>query len=111
MDKNILKTERRDKVRRRVRSTVIGSADRPRLAVYKSNKKVYAQIIDDAAGATLASSSALTGVDNAKTVGESVAKLALDKGIKSVIFDRSGYKYHGVVKAVAEGAREGGLEF
>ena len=90
MKKNTLKTERRNKVRRRVRSTISGTAERPRLSVFKSNKKIYAQIIDDQAGITLASSSALTGIDGAKQAGTEVAKAAADKGIKSVVFDRSG---------------------
>ena len=111
MNKNIVKTERRNKVRRRIRSSVSGTAERPRLCVYKSNKHVYAQVINDLDGKTLASSSSASGVENAKTAGEEVAKKAVEQGIKSVVFDRSGYKYHGVVKAIAEGAREGGLEF
>lgn len=111
MEKNIVKTERRNKVRRRIRSTVSGNAERPRLCVYKSNKHVYAQVINDLDGVTLASSSSATGIDNAKKAGEEIAKKAVEQGIKSVVFDRSGYKYHGVVKAIAEGARAGGLEF
>ena len=111
MDKNIVKTERRNKVRRRIRSSVSGTAERPRLCVYKSNKHVYAQLINDLDGVTLASSSSATGIESAKTAGAEIAKKAVDQGIKSVVFDRSGYKYHGVVKAIAEGAREGGLEF
>ena len=111
MDKNIVKTERRNKIRRSIRATISGTAECPRLSVYKSNKKTYAQIIDDQAGVTLASVSTASGVDNAKTAGGEIAKIAVEKGITSVVFDRSGYKYHGIVKALAEGAREGGLVF
>ena len=111
MNKNQKKTERRNKIRARIRATVQGTAERPRLSVYKSNKYTYLQLIDDAAGVTLASSKADVGVEKAKTAGADLAKLAQDKGIKSVVFDRSGYKYHGIIKAAAEGAREGGLEF
>jgi large subunit ribosomal protein L18 len=111
MEKNIVKTERRNKVRRRIRSSITGTAERPRLCVYKSNKKIYAQVIDDQTGTTLASSSALSGIDGAKQAGTEVAKAATEKGINKVVFDRSGYRYHGRVKALAEGAREGGLDF
>ena len=109
--KNIKKTERRNKIRRRIRSTIKGTADRPRLSVYKSNTTTYLQLIDDLAGATLAASKVASGVDNAKKAGEDLAKLAQEKGINKVVFDRSGYKYHGIVKAAAEGARDGGLQF
>jgi len=106
----------------RIRNHVQGVAERPRLAVFRSNKHIYAQIIDDAAGHTLAASSTLDkevaktiektyNVDAAKAVGESVAKKALDKGITAVVFDRGGYLYHGKVKALAEAAREAGLKF
>ncbi len=111
MEKNIVKTERRNKVRRRIRSSISGTAERPRLCVYKSNKKIYAQVIDDQSGVTLASASAETGIEGAKQAGTEVAKAATEKGIKNVVFDRSGYKYHGRIKALADGAREGGLEF
>lgn len=120
MDKNIKKTLRRDRIRRRIRSTIKGTAERPRLCVYKSNKHIYAQLVNDRLGHTLAAVS--TESDNvdikdktmqeaAKVVGEQLAELADDKGINKAVFDRSGYKYHGVVKALAEGAREGGLDF
>ncbi|MEX0724497.1 MAG: 50S ribosomal protein L18 [Gracilimonas sp.] len=105
------KTERRNKIRRRIRSTVKGTAERPRLSIFKSNKFTYLQLIDDLAGATVAASKAETGVDNAKEAGADLAKLAQDKGINKVVFDRSGYKYHGIVKAAADGARDGGLDF
>lgn len=105
------KTERRNKIRRRIRSTIKGTAERPRLSIYKSSKYTYLQLIDDLSGATLASSKAKSGVDNAKEAGAEIAKAAEDKGINKVVFDRSGYKYHGIVKAAADGARDGGLDF
>ena len=110
-----------NRVRRhlRVRKKVSGTAERPRLSVYRSEKNIYAQIIDDIAGNTLVSASSLdkdfsnvgSNKESAKQVGELVAKKALEKGIKEVVFDRGGYIYHGRVKELAEGAREGGLEF
>ncbi len=114
--------EARDQVRRRVRSRVAGSGDRPRLAIYKSLKHCYAQIIDDRKGVTLVSASSLdadfrsdlkTGgnLAAAKKVGEIVARRAKAKGVTRVVFDRGGYPYHGKVKALADSARENGLEF
>jgi large subunit ribosomal protein L18 len=111
--------EARKKRKTRIRKKVNGTADRPRLVVFRSNKHIYAQIIDDLAGATLASAStlALEGdnvrltVDNAKLVGKKVAEEAIKKSITNVVFDRNGFVYHGRVKAVADGAREGGLNF
>ncbi|MBO6795425.1 MAG: 50S ribosomal protein L18 [Balneolaceae bacterium] len=111
MNKNQAKTERRNKIRRRIRATITGSAERPRLAVYKSNKYTYLQLIDDAAGVTLASVKGKSGVESAKEAGSELAKTAIDKGITKAVFDRSGYNYHGIVKAAAEGARDGGLQF
>jgi large subunit ribosomal protein L18 len=122
MDKNIKKTLRRDRIRRRIRSTIKGTAERPRLSVYKSNKHVYAQLVDDRLGHTLAGiSTESEGIEDevkdkskkeaANLVGKRLAELADDKGIEKAVFDRGGYKYHGVVKALAEGAREGGLDF
>jgi len=102
---------------RRVRKKVVGTPDRPRLAVFRSNRHIYAQVIDDASGRTLASSSTLAGASGddptarAKAVGTEVAAKAKDAGVTSVTFDRGGFIYHGRVKAVAEGAREGGLQF
>ena len=102
---------------RRVRKRVAGTAERPRLSIFRSNKQIYAQVIDDIAGQTLAAASSLdTSVsDNkqaaANSVGEEIAKRAVDSGIKKVVFDRAGYKYHGRVKALADGARSGGLSF
>ena len=109
----------RIKRHQRVRKNISGTAERPRLSVYRSLNHMYAQIIDDTKGITLVSASSLDkgfegyggNIDGAKAVGNAVAKKALDKGIKAVVFDRGGYIYHGRVAALAEGAREGGLEF
>ena len=101
----------------RVRSRVHGDVERPRLSVFRSNKRIYAQIIDDTAGRTIvAASSAETGLDgskieNAKAVGAVIGKKALEAGIKKVVFDRGGYKFHGRVKALADAARAEGLDF
>ncbi len=105
------KTERRNKIRRRIRSSIKGTAERPRLSIFKSNKHTYLQLINDMEGVTLAASKAETGKENAANAGAEIAKLALEKGINKVVFDRSGYKYHGIVKAAADGARDGGLDF
>lgn len=107
----------RIKRHRRVRKKVVGTAERPRLAVYRSNRHIYAQVIDDFAGRTLAAASTLTldakgePTEVAKAVGKAVAEAAASAGITRVTFDRGGFMYHGRVQAVAEGAREGGLEF
>jgi large subunit ribosomal protein L18 len=107
----------RAKRHRRVRKWSIGHADRPRLAVYRSNRQIYAQIIDDSAGVTLVSASSLNvpggndPISKAKAVGLALARRAVDEGIGKVTFDRGGFRYHGRVKALAEGAREGGLQF
>ncbi|RPF50002.1 50S ribosomal protein L18 [Aquisalibacillus elongatus] len=115
-DKNAVRKKRH----RRVRRTLKGTAERPRLNVYRSNKHIYAQLIDDINGQTVASASTVdsefkgenTGnVEAATQVGELLAKRAVDQGYSSVIFDRGGYLYHGRVKALAEAARETGLEF
>lgn len=103
----------------RVRTKVSGTAERPRLCVFRSNSNIYAQVIDDVAGNTLVSASTLdkevktkkSNVEAAKEVGTLIAKRATAKNITTVVYDRSGYIYHGVVKALAEAAREGGLEF
>jgi len=103
----------------RVRTKISGTAECPRLCVYRSNSNIYAQIIDDVAGNTLVSSSTLdkdiktkkANKEAAKEVGTAVAKKALEKNIKTVVFDRGGYIYHGVVKELAEAAREAGLQF
>ncbi|MDA7921755.1 50S ribosomal protein L18 [Verrucomicrobiales bacterium] len=109
----------RAKVRRRIRKKISGTAERPRLAVHFSNQNVYAQVIDDAAGTTLASASTLDkGVggkgankESAAKVGEAVAKAAKSAKIETVVFDRGGFQFHGKVKALADAAREAGLNF
>jgi len=100
----------------RIRSKVAGTAERPRLVVYRSLKAIYAQLIDDVTGKVLAATSDLkakggTKTEHAKKIGAEIAKLALEKNITSCVFDRNGYKYHGRVKIVADAAREGGLKF
>jgi large subunit ribosomal protein L18 len=100
----------------RVRKKVNGTAERPRLVVFRSDKHIYAQLVDDTVGRTIATVSSLKvsggkKSEKAAEVGKQVAAVAKDKGISRVVFDRGGYKYHGRVKAVADGAREGGLEF
>ncbi|CUU01178.1 LSU ribosomal protein L18P [Candidatus Thermokryptus mobilis] len=114
---------RREKIRKRVRSKIFGTPERPRLSVYRSLKHIYAQIIDDTKGHTLVAMSSLskeirdkvkevkTKTEVSRIVGLALAKKALEKGITKVVFDRNGYKYHGRVKALAEAAREGGLIF
>jgi large subunit ribosomal protein L18 len=112
----------RERRHARVRTRVEGTASAPRLCVFRSLNHIYAQVIDDAKGNTLVSSSTLdleikkqkngkAKIDESKLVGSLVAKRALDKGIKQVVFDRGGYKYHGRIKALADAAREGGLKF
>jgi large subunit ribosomal protein L18 len=102
---------------RRVRKRVAGTAERPRLAVYRSNRHIYAQLVDDLAGRTMASASTVAGAngkgpkEDAKAVGGAIAAKAKDAGITRVVFDRGGFMYHGRIEAVADGAREGGLEF
>jgi len=112
------KNKVRKKRHQRVRSKISGTAECPRLNVFRSNKNIYAQIIDDVAGVTLASASTLdkdisggTKEEQASAVGAAVAVKAVEKGIKQVVFDRGGYLYHGRVAALAEAARENGLEF
>lgn len=113
----LTKVKGRQRRHRRVRKKVTGSAQRPRLAVYRSNRHIYAQVIDDVAGRTLASASTLAGTQGddprakAKSVGLTVAAKAKEAGITAVTFDRGGFMYKGRVQAVADGAREGGLEF
>ena len=112
----------RENIHRRIRSQVTGTAERPRLAIFRSSKHIYAQIIDDSKGHTLAAASSLdkelkgklrTGADKAAAaeVGRLVAERAVKAGVEAVVFDRGGYKYHGRVKALADAAREGGLKF
>ncbi len=114
------KKYRRLRIKNRVRKVVSGSADRPRLAVFRSNKEIYAQLIDDLEGKTIAAASSLekevadqkvTKIEQAKLVGGLIAKKAKDIKIETVVFDRGGYLYHGRVKSLAEAAREGGLKF
>lgn len=111
------RTKRRQRIKWSIRKKVNGTAERPRLSVFRSNKDIYAQLIDDVKGQTLAAASAkslgLSGLnlENAKKVGEGLAKVAIENGISACVFDRGGYLYHGNVKALAEGARAGGLNF
>ena len=115
------KNESRQRRKVRIRKKVNGSATRPRLVIYRSNMHIYAQIVDDLEGATLVAASTLTlsktepdmrcNKSGAERVGKEIARLAKEKNIDQVVFDRNGYLYHGRVKAVADGAREGGLEF
>ncbi len=113
------KLERRAKIKKSIRRKVSGTSERPRLSVFRSNRSIYAQIIDDVAGVTLVSASSLSlgegvktiNVEKSKEVGKLIAKNALEKGIDKVVFDRNGYLYHGKIQAFAEGAREGGLNF
>src|SRR5699024_11174683 len=103
---------------RRIRGKISGTAERPRLSIFRSNKNIYAQLIDDVAGVTLASASTLdenvsdaTKVEQAAAVGKAIAEAAKAKNISTVVFDRSGYLYHGRVQALADAARENGLDF
>ena len=110
------KEARRVKIKYRVRNKISGTAARPRMSVFRSNKQIYVQVIDDKAGKTLVAASSLgqeacPKKEQAFKVGEVVAKKALEAGISEVVFDRNGYLYHGRVKEVAEGARNGGLKF
>jgi large subunit ribosomal protein L18 len=116
------KNEARRRRKASIRKRISGTAQRPRLTVYRSNKHIYAQVIDDATGRSMAAASTLTKglaadlsvkkkTEVAKVVGGALAKLCIERGIKQVVFDRNGYRYHGRVNALATGAREGGLEF
>ncbi len=112
------KPTKRLKRRRRVRAKVRGNAERPRLSVFRSNRGIFAQLIDDVSGRTLAAvnwteadTRSLQSMEQAKRVGELLAQRAKEAGIESCVFDRGGYQYHGRVAALAEGAREGGLAF
>lgn len=118
MIKKETRTDLRRKRHARVRKSVHGTAERPRLSIFKSLKHFYAQLIDDDTGVTLAAAStvekdftAASEMERAKLVGEKVAERAVEKGIQLAVFDRSGYKYHGKVAAIADGARGKGLEF
>jgi len=111
------KVTKRLKSKARIRKKIDGDADRPRMSVFRSGKHIYVQVIDDTTGKTLVSYSSLEGemknknISTSKQVGQEVAKRALSKNIKTVVFDRSGYVFHGRIKAVADGAREAGLSF
>ena len=110
------KIERRIKIKYRIRKSVFGTAERPRMSVFRSNKQIYVQVINDVTGATIVSASSLgleacPKKEQAAKVGELVAKKALEAGITTVVFDRNGYLYHGRVKEVADAARNGGLKF
>jgi large subunit ribosomal protein L18 len=119
MDPSKQRVIARARIKERIRSKVTGTAERPRLAVFRSLKHIYAQVIDDASGKTLVSASSRdkdagtkgANVAAAKAVGALIAKKAKDKGINRVVFDRGGYLYHGNIKALADAARENGLEF
>jgi large subunit ribosomal protein L18 len=110
------KESRRKRIKLSIRRKISGTAERPRLSVFRSNKAIYAQIIDDLNGKTLAAATSLglektEGVNVSAEVGKMLASKALEKGVSEVVFDRSGYLYHGRIKSLAEGAREGGLKF
>ena len=112
----LTKQQKRKRIQMRVRKKINGTPERPRLSVFRSNKGIYCQIIDDTTGTTLAAAAAPKGADGNKTeqaaiVGKLIAERALAAGVNTVVFDRSGYLYHGRVKALADGAREGGLQF
>ncbi|GGD88299.1 50S ribosomal protein L18 [Planktosalinus lacus] len=114
------KNDRRTRIRFRVRKTISGSEQRPRLAVFRSNKEIYAQLIDDLSGKTITAASSrdkdidvskASKVEAAKLVGKALAEKAIKAGVETISFDRGGYLYHGRIKSLAEGAREGGLKF
>ncbi|MBK8805677.1 MAG: 50S ribosomal protein L18 [Bacteroidales bacterium] len=118
----LTKSERRIRIKRRIKKVILGSSERPRMSVYRSNKQISVQLIDDLNGITLLSMSSLnkdvvakvqnvSGVAQAAVVGEEIGKNAIAKGITSVVFDRNGYLYHGRVKSLAEAARNAGLKF
>lgn len=112
------KVTRRAKIKRRIRKNITGTTAKPRLSVFRSNKQIYAQIIDDSNGTTLVSASSFNNkaaegnkINQAAVVGKEVAEKAIKAGITTVVFDRNGYLYHGRVKSLADSAREGGLKF
>ena len=115
----LTKVERRQRIKLRIRKTVTGTAEMPRLSVFRSNKEIYAQIIDDTKGVTLAAASSRdkevnakgTAIEVAELVGKAIAEKAVKAGIEKVTFDRGGYLYHGRVKSLADGARAAGLKF
>ncbi|WP_035335936.1 50S ribosomal protein L18 [Dokdonia sp. PRO95] len=114
------KSEKRNRIHLRIRKTISGSAERPRLCVFRSNKEIYAQLVDDLTGKTIMAASSRdkdiaaaksTKTETAKLVGKAIAEKATKSGVEAVVFDRGGYLYHGRIKQLAEGAREGGLKF
>lgn len=116
----LTKEQRRQRIKNRIRKVVSGTEARPRLTVFRSNKEIYAQIIDDVSGKTISAASSrdkdidtakVNKTEAAKLVGKSVAEKALKAGVETIAFDRGGYLYHGRVKSLAEGAREAGLKF
>ena len=116
----LTKTQRRQRIKSRIRKTVSGTDSQPRLAVYRSNKEIYAQLVNDVTGVTIAAASSrdkdlsskkVTKTEIANLVGKSVAEKAIKAGVSTISFDRGGYLYHGRVKSLAEGAREAGLKF
>ena len=116
----LTKAERRQRIKYRIRKRLSGSGERPRMTVYRSNRQIYVQLVDDVTGQTIASASSkekeiakqkVNKIDQAKLVGKRIAEKAKEKGIKAVVFDRNGFLYHGRVKEVAEGARAAGLKF
>ena len=115
----LTKSKRRERIKKRVRKSLSGTANRPRLTVFRSNKQIYAQLIDDVAGVTLASAESIKDdaaqkvnkTEQAKLVGKKIAENASKAGITEIVFDRNGYLYHGRIKALADSAREAGLKF
>ena len=116
----LTKTERRQRIKNRIRKVVSGTSSKPRLSVFRSNKEIYAQIVDDVTGKTISAASSrdkdISSTKGSKTevaalVGKSVAERALKAGVEKISFDRGGYLYHGRVKSLADGAREAGLKF
>jgi large subunit ribosomal protein L18 len=110
--------ERRERIKAGVRKKISGTTERPRLSIFRSNRGLYVQVIDDLKGVTVASASTLElgekaklNIENSKNVGKKIAEKAIASGVQTIVFDRNGYLYHGNVKAFAEGAREGGLKF
>ncbi len=115
-----VKAQRRQKIRYNIRKKISGSSQKPRLSVFRSNNDIYVQLIDDLKGATIAAASSkdkdivaqkVTRIEASKLVGSAIARKATELGVKEVVFDRGGYLYHGRVKSLADGAREGGLQF
>lgn len=116
MNRQVQKYKNRERRKKSVRKSVFGTESRPRLSVFRSNKHIYAQLINDTDGKTIVNSSDVksksgNGVDSAKKVGESIGKLISKAGVESIVFDRNGYKYHGRVKALADAIREQGIKF